>query len=112
MKVKILDIIIFIVAVTTCMLFFLFPYKNSNKKLFLLANNKEIELPYKDGIIDLEKYFNVNVVIEIKDYKVKVINSDCSDKICVNFGEISECNQSIVCLPNKIAIKIDCSDDR
>ncbi len=76
----------------------------------MLIGDSQIELPYDNNIIDLNKYANVDMTIKIDNGKVRVIESDCNDKICVNFGEIYECNQSIVCLPNRIAIKIDCSD--
>ncbi|MBC8183577.1 NusG domain II-containing protein [candidate division KSB1 bacterium] len=45
--------------------------------------------------------------IQIKDNKVCVTHSDCPEKICVRTGWISNVGQIIVCVPNKVVIKID-----
>ena len=44
--------------------------------------------------------------ITIKDGAVQMSYSDCKNQICVNDGEISKTNQSIVCLPNKVLVEI------
>ncbi len=45
--------------------------------------------------------------IEVKDGKVKMINADCRDHLCLYEGEIEYNNQSIICLPNKLVVKIE-----
>lgn len=44
--------------------------------------------------------------ITIKDGTVQMSYSDCKNQICVNDGQISKTNQSIVCLPNKVMVEI------
>jgi len=44
--------------------------------------------------------------IEIKGKKVRVINSACPEKICVKMGWKSKNGETIVCVPNKIVVKI------
>ncbi|MBR3785688.1 MAG: NusG domain II-containing protein [Firmicutes bacterium] len=44
--------------------------------------------------------------ITIKDGAVQMSYSDCKNQICVNDGQISKTNQSIVCLPNKVMVEI------
>ena len=44
--------------------------------------------------------------ITIKDGTVQMAYSDCKNQICVNDGQISKTNQSIVCLPNKVLVEI------
>lgn len=44
--------------------------------------------------------------IECGNGTVKVISSECPDKICVKKGEISMSNENIVCLPAKVIITI------
>ena len=46
-------------------------------------------------------------LIRIKDKKVRVIHSQCPQKICVKTGWISKSGEFIICVPNKIVIKID-----
>jgi len=44
--------------------------------------------------------------IEIKDSKVRMSDSPCPLKICVKAGYIDQPNDMIVCLPNRIIIRI------
>lgn len=50
-------------------------------------------------------------IIEIKDGKARVTESNCKDKICVNMPPISKSGQSIICLPHKLVVRIE-GDDR
>lgn len=111
MKMKFLDIIFIVVLLISSLILIFLPYGKGSKSLILLHFDKEIILPFDDGIIDLNKFINANMLIEVKNKKVKVVSSDCRDKICVNYGEISSCGESIVCLPNKVAIKIVCDGE-
>lgn len=42
----------------------------------------------------------------IKDGKADVTDADCPDKLCVNQHSISFNGETIVCLPNKLVVKI------
>ena len=53
----------------------------------------------------------VLIKCEIKDKKIYVVSSTCPDKICINQGTIGSSGQTIVCLPNKIVIKVINSDE-
>ena len=46
-------------------------------------------------------------LIKIKNHKVRVTHSDCPEKICVKTGWIHKTGEFIVCVPNKVIIKID-----
>lgn len=59
--------------------------------------------------IDLKNNNVVNVgnmQIEIKDKKVRVLKTDCPNKICKHGGWISVPGQSLICLPNKVVVEI------
>ena len=58
----------------------------------------QLRIPYKD------KNFNL---VEIEPGKIRFIDADCPDKICVKAGWISEPGQTAVCLPHKIMININ-----
>ncbi|MEW6087578.1 MAG: NusG domain II-containing protein [bacterium] len=44
--------------------------------------------------------------IEISGRKVRVLDSSCPNKLCVNSGWINKSGESIICLPNRVVIKI------
>lgn len=46
-------------------------------------------------------------VLEIKNNKVRVRNSNCPEQICVRTGFISKPGQSIICLPHKLIVEIE-----
>lgn len=46
----------------------------------------------------------------VKSGKISVTHSDCPDSICVKTGAISGGFESIVCLPNKVTVKIEKND--
>ena len=53
-----------------------------------------------------EIQINETNVLEIRDGKAKMKSADCPDQICVHQKAISRNGESIICLPNKIVLKI------
>lgn len=49
-------------------------------------------------------------IIEVKGDKVRMIEADCPDKLCVHQGYISKVGEVLVCIPNKVVVEIK-SDD-
>lgn len=52
-----------------------------------------------------------NTEIDIKDGQVRVIDSPCSRKICVQTGWIHKPYQTIICAPNHLVIYLISSDN-
>ena len=46
-------------------------------------------------------------VISVKDGKAAITESDCPGTDCVHSGWIHEAGRSIVCLPNRVEIRIE-----
>ena len=42
----------------------------------------------------------------IRDGEARIEEVDCPDKLCVHQGRISHTNESIVCLPHRISVRI------
>ena len=57
------------------------------------------------------KGYNGNVVIVVKDNKIKVKEEKSPLHLCSKQGYISKSYETIVCLPNKIVIEIDTKKD-
>ena len=60
-------------------------------------------------------YENTEILIEnnytnklvVKDGKVAIVESDCPGMDCVHSGRISGKGRSLVCLPNRVEIRIE-----
>ncbi|GAQ25979.1 lipoprotein [Tepidanaerobacter syntrophicus] len=68
------------------------------QKILLGENGSNFKLTVPAG--------NHKSIVEVDKDKVRIIYSDCPDQDCVRQGWISRPGQIIVCLPNKIVIKI------
>jgi len=44
--------------------------------------------------------------VEVSDGRVRVLRADCPDQVCVRTGWIRYGGQSVVCLPNRVAVEI------
>ncbi len=45
-------------------------------------------------------------IVEIKAGKVSVTEASCPDKVCVNHGPTDQTADPIVCLPNKLVVRV------
>ena len=73
---------------------------------------------YCDGVlyesIDLEKVedgYTVKIgehnTILVENGQIRMYEADCPDKLCIKQGAISDARYPIVCLPNKVVIRIE-----
>lgn len=104
------DIILLIVLLSVGGLFwyFLAPDGNTDDAKVVITVDKEIYAEYplnEDKNIQVREKGRRNI-IEIKDGKVRMTDSDCHNQDCVHQGTISKKNESIVCLPNKVVVSI------
>lgn len=70
-------------------------------------NNHEVKkLPLnKDQKWRYQKNGKINIV-QIKNHKIRVIDANCKDQVCVKEGWKSESGDTIVCLPHKFLIEL------
>ncbi len=45
--------------------------------------------------------------VKVENRGIQMIYADCPDKVCVNTGVIYNSSYPIVCLPNKMVVRID-----
>jgi len=58
---------------------------------------------FKDGSYSINGGTNT---IEIQDGRVRIVDADCPDRLCVRQGWIDGTGQSIVCLPNRVIVTV------
>ncbi len=69
--------------------------------VYSLAENQTIEINSANG----------HNTMEIKNGQVSIVDADCPNKDCMEFGSISKTNQTILCLPNKVSVKMNGKSD-
>ena len=80
--------------------------RDNNHKLVLGYGFQQIkQLPLEmDAKVEVDgEYHNV---IEIRDRKAAVVESDCPGEDCVHSGWTGTPGRSVVCLPNRVEIRI------
>ena len=103
------DIILMLIVITITLLLFIFLKQDkSNVANVYYENNiiKTIDLN-KDEFYKVEGY-NGEVLIEVKNNKIRVIKETSPYNLCSKQGFVD--SVPIICLPNKIIIKIEKTD--
>lgn len=67
--------------------------------VYSLAQDQEIEI--NDG----------SNILVIKNGKADMVEADCPDKLCVKQKSVSKNHESIICLPNKVIVEVDSSEN-
>ena len=60
---------------------------------------------HKEAIIQVKGKIS-QMTVEVKNNRVRVISSDCHDKVCIKTGWISHGYEFILCAPNQVSIRI------
>lgn len=83
--------------------------------IFAVGGDDEYVQIYVDGVLKYEVSLYSDMEIDlldgkmtvvIKDGKVWVEHSDCVEQLCVNNSPLTSSGGMIVCLPNKVVVKI------
>lgn len=77
---------------------------------------KPIALIYENGklieqidLTDVENDYKIELggnTVLVEKGQISIIKANCPDKLCITQGVISNGAKSIICLPNKVEIKI------
>jgi len=101
---KIGDLIIIIIFLTAI---FFIPRSAGEKIIVIVDKRKEYIYPLNvDRILEFKGEIGI-MKLEIKDKKAKVIESKCPLKICMKKGWIKNKGEQIICVPNRVVIRID-----
>lgn len=93
--------------VLICLVFIIIPKKSSTKAQLSINGKvvKQFDLTQQDFTENFSSY-GANITIQVKNGQIRVLESDCPDKICVHTGFISDITQTAVCMPNKAVLEI------
>lgn len=73
--------------------------EQAGKEIGVYPLNEDKEIVIGDG-----DYYNTLV---IKDGKADITDASCPDKICVNHRKVAFEGERIVCLPNRLTVRIE-----
>jgi hypothetical protein len=76
----------------------------------ILLNDSVIEtVPLDvDRILRLR---DVGMTLEVKGGRIRVLESDCPHHVCVNTGWIGRTGSIIACVPNRVVVRVDGSEE-
>lgn len=77
--------------------------RNNGERIVIKQNNKIV---YNESLKTDKKIQLHNNTIIIKDGFVYMESAKCKNQLCVHHTKISKKGESIICLPNKVAIQI------
>lgn len=105
---RLLDALIFIIALVIIALSFVaFGELGGRPEVHVRSSGKEWVY---DLSVDAFATFEGPVgktTVQIKDNKVRVVDSDCKNKVCIATGWVSRPGQWIICLPNDVFVLIE-----
>ena len=72
------------------------------------ADTVTVKVDGKDQKIRINGGTNI---LTIKNGKAKMTDADCPDQLCVHQKAASKNHESIICLPNKVVVEVDGSEE-
>ena len=97
--------IILLVLIAAMFLPFIALKGGEGEVMIVSGNGTEYYRLDTDRVIRIESGGRVNVV-RIEDKKVYMEESDCKNRLCIKTGPISRPGEVIVCIPNRVMVKI------
>lgn len=113
-RIKLNHLIIAVAALLLLIIYIMlvfFSYKEPATTATIFISGKEpiiIDIQnVANQTIDLSKDYDVNVILEVEDGKIRFLDSDCPDKTCIKRGFLKSESETAACLPNKVAVVMD-----
>lgn len=107
-----------ILAVSIAGIFFvnIFLYGTERNSVIIEVNG-QLYAKYDFNQITSNKFVEIKTQygynkVEINKNSVRIVEASCPDKLDVKAGWISKSNQMLVCLPNRLVVKIQGKDTR
>lgn len=103
---------VFVIFLTLLLIFasfLIFRHSSSQNTVAVITVDgkveKEIDLTLQEDCIITLKTDPV-VTLEVKDHKIRFINSECPDGTCEKMGFLSSAGQTAACIPEKVIVTI------
>ena len=86
-----------------------FSTKNEERNVVISFDGENVaEMP-----LDEDAEFSINgVIVTVLDGRAFVKNSDCPDGLCLNMKHAKNVGDSIICIPNKVSVRISGGENK
>ncbi len=105
------DVILILVVGVICaaLFFWRFSFRDEGASVRIEVNGEE----YGTYSLDKDQKIEINDsnVLMIENGAAYMTEANCPDKLCINQGKISSDGEMIVCLPNRVFVQIEGSED-
>lgn len=112
-KIKRNDLILIIIVVTIAAIVFLAHNMMGSNQPGIVTVKVDGEVQGRYSLLEnqeIEINGGANILI-IKDGEADMTEADCPDKLCVKQKSVSKNHENIICLPNKVIVEVESSDD-
>jgi len=83
--------------------------RGSASEVVVEVNGREVmrvSLGEGDGEYEVEGFRGPSR-FRVESGGVRMVDSDCPDKLCVGMGQVSRTGQAVVCLPNRVTLRLE-----
>jgi hypothetical protein len=105
-----LGIVVVILLAGTWVLYRHLAVKPGGVALIAVDNREVKQVPLRPG--EARHRFTVrgtrgDLLIEVDGEHIRVVEADCPDKVCIGMGKKSRPGEVIVCMPNRVIIRVE-----
>lgn len=107
-------LIIFLIILTILISIFIYREPASDDLQVEVCVDGEVIKTYplsKDSDYYMEDKLSIGNTLVIDGGFVYIKDANCNDELCVKQGRIKRANESIICLPHKLVVRITSGDD-
>lgn len=106
-------LIFFLVAgsIITALILYMPLVKGEYVNVYVDGSLRGVYLLSEDTTVDIEGYGGGKNVLVIEDGSAYIKEASCPDKLCVHQGRINKEGRELVCLPNRVVVRIIGKED-
>ena len=108
---KIIVACMMVISIVSMLAINIFMYADTAASVIIEVDGKpyaqyQIQNITSPEVIEIYTQYGYNKV-EITTQYARILEADCADRLCISKGDIQKTNQMVICLPNRLVIRIE-----
>lgn len=107
------DLLVLIIISAICIILLLPKFYKSDASVAVISVNGEevqsINLNKTDEAYKIKLDCSPSLTVEVANGKIRILNAECHDKLCVKCGWLDSSGDMAVCLPARVCVSIKSS---